>query len=55
MHVTEEAYTSENWIVRIYRVKPLDNVGRSHAAAAAFEAGEKKKKASAKGPRILRV
>ncbi len=32
----EEAFTSENWIIRIYKVKPLDNVGRDHMAASAF-------------------
>ncbi|KAI0172055.1 glycosyltransferase family 66 protein [Hypoxylon sp. FL1284] len=52
----EEAYTSENWIIRIYKVKDLDNVGRDHASAASFEKGHKKKKASKKrGPRVLRV
>ncbi|GAW12284.1 hypothetical protein ANO14919_016480 [Xylariales sp. No.14919] len=52
----EEAYTSENWIIRIYKVKDLDNVGRDHAAAASFERGHKKKKAIKKrGPRVLRV
>lgn len=52
----EEAYTSENWIIRIYKVKDLDNIGRDHASAAAFERGQKKKKAGKKrGPRVLRV
>ncbi|KAI1166455.1 STT3 subunit of Oligosaccharyl transferase [Nemania serpens] len=52
----EEAYTSENWIIRIYKVKDLDNIGRDHAAAASFERGNKKKKAIKKrGPRVLRV
>ncbi|KAI1767647.1 glycosyltransferase family 66 protein [Hypoxylon sp. FL1150] len=52
----EEAYTSENWIIRIYKVKDLDNVGRDHASAASFERGHKKKKANKKrGPRVLRV
>ncbi|KAK5628205.1 hypothetical protein RRF57_003920 [Xylaria bambusicola] len=52
----EEAYTSENWIIRIYKVKDLDNVGRDHAAAASFERGHKKKKAIKKrGPRVLRA
>ncbi|KAJ2606969.1 oligosaccharyl transferase stt3 subunit [Coemansia sp. RSA 1804] len=32
----EEAYTTENWMVRIYRVKDLDNLGRSHHAVAAL-------------------
>jgi dolichyl-diphosphooligosaccharide--protein glycosyltransferase len=52
----EEAYTSENWIIRIYKVKDLDNIGRDHFSAAAFEKGHKKKKATNKrGPRTLRV
>lgn len=52
----EEAFTSENWIIRIYKVKDLDNLGRDHAAANAFERGQKKKKAAKKsGPRVLRV
>ena len=53
----EEAFTSENWIVRIYKVKPLDNVGRDHASAVAFDKGNKKKKVTAKrrGARVLRV
>ncbi|KAK7207008.1 oligosaccharyl transferase stt3 subunit [Myxozyma melibiosi] len=38
----EEAFTSENWIVRIYKVKELDPFGREHAAATAFESGKKK-------------
>ncbi|KAI1476122.1 glycosyltransferase family 66 protein [Daldinia sp. EC12] len=56
LNTLEEAYTSENWIIRIYKVKDLDNVGRDHAAAASFERGHKKKKATKKrGPRVLRV
>jgi dolichyl-diphosphooligosaccharide--protein glycosyltransferase len=55
----EEAFTSENWIIRIYKVKDLDNLGRDHASAAAFDRGQKKKKragaAKKKGPRVLRV
>jgi dolichyl-diphosphooligosaccharide---protein glycosyltransferase len=56
LSVLDEAFTSENWIIRIYKVKDLDNVGRDHAAAAAFERGHKKKKATKKrGPRVLRL
>ncbi|GJN77830.1 oligosaccharyl transferase stt3 subunit [Purpureocillium lilacinum] len=56
LNTLEEAFTSENWIIRIYKVKDLDNVGRDHAAAAAFERGQKKKKAAKKrGARVLRV
>jgi dolichyl-diphosphooligosaccharide---protein glycosyltransferase len=51
----EEAFTSENWIIRIYKVKPLDNVGRDHANAVAFDKGHKKKRAARrKGARVLR-
>ena len=53
----EEVFTSENWIVRIYKVKDLDNLGRDHVSAAAFETGKKKSKRSTtrKGPRTMRV
>jgi dolichyl-diphosphooligosaccharide--protein glycosyltransferase len=56
LNTIEEAFTSENWIIRIYKVKDLDNIGRDHVAVAAFDKGQKKKKASKKkGPRTLRV
>ncbi|KAG0172750.1 oligosaccharyl transferase stt3 subunit [Apophysomyces sp. BC1034] len=45
LNVLDEAFTSENWIVRIYKVKDYDNLGRAHKDAIAFEAGKKKKKA----------
>ncbi|KAE8372359.1 Oligosaccharyl transferase STT3 subunit-domain-containing protein [Aspergillus bertholletiae] len=52
----EEAYTSENWIIRIYKVKDLDNLGRDHNSATAFERGHKRKRATKrKGPRVLRT
>jgi dolichyl-diphosphooligosaccharide---protein glycosyltransferase len=52
----EEAFTSENWIIRIYKVKPLDNVGRDHQSAVAFDKGHKKKKSTKRrGPPVLRV
>lgn len=52
----EEAFTSENWIIRIYKVKDLDNFGRDHASVAAFEKGSKKKKPVKKrGARTLRL
>lgn len=54
----EEAFTSENWIIRIYKVKDLDNVGRDHASAVAFEKDHKKKRKAGggakKAARILR-
>lgn len=56
LNTVEEAFTSENWIIRIYKVKDLDTFGRDHASAAAFERGHKKKKINKKrGPRVLRV
>lgn len=53
----EEAFTSENWIIRIYKVKDLDNLGRSHQDAVGFEKGNKKKVKAGKrrGARVLRV
>jgi dolichyl-diphosphooligosaccharide--protein glycosyltransferase len=52
----EEAFTSENWIIRIYKVKDLDNVGRDHNSAVAFEKGHKKKRSTKrKGPPVLRT
>ena len=57
LNTLEEAFTSENWIIRIYRVKDLDNVGRDHASAVAFEKGSKKKETASKrrAARVLRV
>ena len=56
LNTLEEAFTSENWIIRIYKVKDLDNLGRDHASAMAFDKGNKKKKGSKrKGARVLRV
>jgi len=52
----EEAFTSENWIIRIYKVKDLDNFGRDHQSAVSFDKGHKKKRSTKrKGPRVLRV
>ena len=56
LNTLDEAFTSENWIIRIYKVKDLDPFGRDHASTAAFEKGNKKKKAAKrKGARVLRV
>lgn len=58
LNTLDEAFTSENWIIRIYKVKDLDNFDRDHASAAAFERGHKKKRSGAgkkRGPRVLRV
>lgn len=52
----EEAFTSENWIIRIFKVKDLDNLGRDHGNAVAFDKGLKRKRAAKrKGPRVLRT
>ena len=52
----EEAFTSENWIIRIYKVKDLDLFGRDHPTAMAYEKGGRKRKATKrKGARTLRV
>jgi dolichyl-diphosphooligosaccharide---protein glycosyltransferase len=53
--ILDEAFTSENWIIRIYKVKEPDNFGRDHHSAVAFNRGHKKKKATKrKGPPVLR-
>ncbi|KAF5361740.1 hypothetical protein D9756_002145 [Leucocoprinus leucothites] len=39
----DEAFTSENWIVRIYKVKKEDSLGRDLKSANAFEQGKKRK------------
>ncbi|KAK6457705.1 oligosaccharyl transferase subunit [Scheffersomyces xylosifermentans] len=44
LNVIEEAFTSSNWIVRIYKVKDLDNVGRDLHQATAFEKQSDKQK-----------
>lgn len=41
----DEAFTSENWIVRIYKVKKEDSLGREHKAVTAFNGGKRLKKA----------
>ncbi|KAL7746493.1 oligosaccharyl transferase stt3 subunit [Sorochytrium milnesiophthora] len=38
----EEAYTTENWIVRIYKLKKEDNLGRKLRDAAAFDEGQRR-------------
>ncbi|KDE07519.1 dolichyl-diphosphooligosaccharide-protein glycosyltransferase subunit stt3 [Microbotryum lychnidis-dioicae p1A1 Lamole] len=40
----EEAFTSENWIVRIYAVKKEDSLGRDLKSANAFAGGKRKKR-----------
>lgn len=52
----EEAFTSENWMIRIYKVKEPDFVGRDHSQAIAFDKGHKKRKgARRRGQKMLRV
>jgi dolichyl-diphosphooligosaccharide--protein glycosyltransferase len=51
LHTLEEAFTSENWIVRIYKVKDLDQLGRVHASAASFTEGRKRKSKVGKSKR----
>ncbi|GAA5982106.1 hypothetical protein JCM10908_004744 [Rhodotorula pacifica] len=43
----EEAFTSENWIVRIYAVKKEDNLGRDHSSANSFAGGKRRKRVTA--------
>jgi dolichyl-diphosphooligosaccharide--protein glycosyltransferase len=40
----DEAFTSENWIVRIFEVKKDDLLGRDHRSRSAFEQGKKRKR-----------
>jgi len=40
----DEAFTSENWIVRIYQVKKEDPLGRDLKSANAFAQGKKRKR-----------
>ncbi|KAH7923965.1 glycosyltransferase family 66 protein [Leucogyrophana mollusca] len=44
LDVLEEAFTSENWIVRIYQVKKEDVLGRDLKSANAFAQGKKRKR-----------
>lgn len=52
----EEAFTSQNWIVRIYKVKDLDNLGRDMLVASEFErslnAAPVKRSRSVKKPQL---
>jgi len=51
----EEAFTSESWIVRIYKVREEDNLWREHSTARAFDRGEKKRRRVGRRGRKLRV
>jgi len=48
LNILEEAYTTQNWLVRIYKVKDLDNIGRDLKDATAFDKGKVKKVSSLK-------
>ncbi|KAG0246062.1 oligosaccharyl transferase STT3 subunit [Mortierella sp. GBAus27b] len=43
LSVLDEAYTTMNWLVRIYKVKDLDNLGRHLKDATAFDKGKIRK------------
>lgn len=45
----DEVFTSENWIVRIYKVKSEDALSRDHKGANGFSAGKKRKRVKAAG------
>ncbi|EWC44905.1 dolichyl-diphosphooligosaccharide--protein glycosyltransferase subunit stt3 [Drechslerella stenobrocha 248] len=51
LNTLDEAFTTENWIVRIYKVKDLDTFGRDHFSARAFESGKKKARKTGLGNR----
>lgn len=57
LNVLEEAFTSENWIIRIYKVKQPDNLGRTLHEATSFEKGNKRRVKAGKrrAARELRV
>lgn len=44
LDILDEAFTSENWIVRIYKVKKEDPLGRDLKSANAFAEGKKRKR-----------
>ncbi|WLF77184.1 oligosaccharyl transferase stt3 subunit [Lodderomyces elongisporus] len=52
LNVVDEVFTSENWIVRIYKVKDLDNVGRDLLSANKFDKLKTKKNRSLKRPKL---
>lgn len=54
LHTIEEAFTSENWLVRIFKVKDLDNAGRdltklNPTSGLSSAAGHSKKKRKVQG------
>lgn len=58
LDTVEEAFTTQNWIVRIYKVKDLDNLGRDMQSAGKFDRQQSasKRTRGAKKPELdLRV
>lgn len=51
----DEAFTSENWIVRIYQVRKEDPLGRDLKSANAFEKGKKRKRSKPQQRRRVAV
>lgn len=49
LSVVEEAFSSENLIVRIYKVKQPDFLGRTFEETQAFEGGKRRRRAAKKG------
>ncbi|CDK26770.1 unnamed protein product [Kuraishia capsulata CBS 1993] len=55
LDTVEEVFTSENWIVRLYKLKPEDNLGRDLITVGENErkaAGKKSKRLSSKKPNL---
>ncbi|ORZ40685.1 Oligosaccharyl transferase STT3 subunit-domain-containing protein [Catenaria anguillulae PL171] len=44
LHTMDEAFTTENWIVRIYKVRKPDFLGRSLRDASGFDEGRKRRR-----------
>jgi len=42
--IMDEVYSSENLLVRIYKIKKPDNIGRSLQSAAVFNSGRRRKR-----------
>ncbi|KAI8869320.1 STT3 subunit of Oligosaccharyl transferase [Ramicandelaber brevisporus] len=48
LHTLEEVFTSEHWMVRLYKVKDVDNLGRQLIDAHHFDQGKKRIKSKSK-------
>ncbi|CCK70074.1 dolichyl-diphosphooligosaccharide--protein glycosyltransferase subunit STT3 KNAG_0D03280 [Huiozyma naganishii CBS 8797] len=56
LHYFEEAFTSTNWMVRIYKIRDLDNEGRPLSQVSAATKAKSKRRAAQRRPQIeLRV